>query len=635
MVVVEAALVLVLAAVTLGIAAALIMLGIVLLSWAARVLLPDVSGPSSWALGLLVELSVLIAMNMSFALLRHGPLARWECFVELGTPIVLALVCAVGFAPAQQGLADREPSSRSLLALAASFVVLAGYLLLQHRGQNFGIAWAMSGDSRNHAMIMQRIIFSGGLTIAGLKSYPCIVDSVSAIISVADGRSGLPPGDRMVHDAQAIASTFVLSIIGIASLSMASLYQFVPRAVRFRSRIPAGVTVAMFACAGIAITPLVLGTALNEGFLSAYGALPVALAVVVLALHLCDRPSFPMLVLLGVGTGITSFSWTMLAIVPAAASLVVVAVYVQKAFAHRGSLPSYLRSHWIWALGAAFSCGLIAFLVCAMFVQRHVLETTLAQAGAIIPVSKSLLVVIGLASVGFLCVARIRTNRVRLLIPIACAGCGMLAVVWINSLAQHHGPDWIYYSVKTEWIIASSTIWVAFVPIALHASKDGGPEGSSSWQPVMNTTQALAFSTVIYVLLMTTTVLTSPLPIAFRGWSQPTASEVSVVQRVGNMKAPFVVWNYLNSGEDRLGNFWAGSIWDTTKTGLRKNVALGQYSSFIEWAYFAQDTIPSICVVATSTPRVIIVTSDASLQREMDAACPSNGSRIIVGKPAP
>ena len=68
------ALVLVLAAVTVGVAEALIFLGVVLLAWAVRRLFPEVSGPSSWAVGLLLEVSLLVVMNMAFALVLHGPL---------------------------------------------------------------------------------------------------------------------------------------------------------------------------------------------------------------------------------------------------------------------------------------------------------------------------------------------------------------------------------------------------------------------------------------------------------------------------------------------------------------------------------------------------------------------------------
>ena len=365
----------------------------------------------------------------------------------------------------------------------------------------------MSGDSRDHIQIARTVISSGGLTVHELKSYPAIVNSLSAIMSVANGRSGLLPGDLMVHDAQALASTFVLSIIGIATLFMASVYQFVPKAVRELRRIPVALTTTLLACAGIAITPLVLGTTLNEGYLSAYGALPVALAVVVLALDLCDKPSFPMLVLLGVGTVLTMFSWTMLVIVPGSASLVVALVYLRRAFPHRTQLGSYLRDRWAWVLGAAFSYGLIVILAIATVVQRRVLETQLSYPGAIVAPSEDLLFIFGLVSLGFLCVLPTSLRKIRLVIPIACAVFGSIAVHWINTLAHNQGLVWTYYAAKTEWLVVSSILWVAFVPVAIYASKIRGTTRNDAWQPVLGTTQALVFSAIIYLLLTATTTL--------------------------------------------------------------------------------------------------------------------------------
>ena len=634
-VLVGVALVLVLAAVTVGVAAALIFLGVVLLAWAVRRQFPEVSGPSSWAVGFLLELSLLVLMSMAFALLLHGPLARWEAILQLVIPVVVALGFGAWRGPAAHGQPVQEPSGRSLLALVVSAVVLVAYLILQHRGKNYGVAWAMSGDSRDHIQIARTVISSGGLTIHELKSYPAIVNSVSAIMSVAGGRSGLLPGDLMVHDAQAVASTFVLSIIGIATLFMAAVYQFVPKAVRELRRIPVALTTTLLACAGIAITPLMLGTTLNEGYLSAYGALPVVLAVLVLALALCDRPSFPMLVLLGVGTVLTMFSWTMLVIVPGTASLVVALVYLRQVLVHRKHLGNYLRDRWVWVLGATFSFGLIVILAIATVVQRRVLETQLSYPGAIVPPSEDLLFIFGLVSLGFFCVSPTSLRKIRLVIPIACAVVGAIAVHWINTLAHNRGPAWTYYAAKTEWLVASSILWVAFVPIALYASKIRGTTRNDSWQPVVGTIQALAFSAIIYLLLTATTTLTSPIPIAFRGWTQPAAKEVSIVQQIGNMKAPFAVWNYLNAADDRLGDFWAGLIWDTTRTGVRKQDPVGQYSSFIEWAYFEQDTTPSICDVAKSAPGVIIVTSDASLKSAMMQTCPSARATITLKKVPP
>jgi hypothetical protein len=630
-----AAAVVVLATVSVGPAAALFLTGVALLAWAVRRLTPDLPGPSSWAVGLLVELAVLLGVSMAFALVLHGPLSRWASVVALLAPVVVAAVIAWWSRPAAHDRPPREAGSRSPLAWVVAAVVLAGELVLSHHGRNYGIAWAMSGDSRNHAMIVRAIIDSGGLTVGELKSYPSLVNGVTAVLSVADGRSGLRPGDLMVHDARAVADTFVLAITGVATLSMAAVYQFVGPAVRRQRRLPVAVGVTLLACAGVAVTPLVLGTALNEGFLSAYGALPIALAVVVLALELCDRPSLPLLLLLGVGTGMTLFGWTMLAIVPVVASAVVAGVYLRRVLVHRRALGCYLRERWIWVLAAGFSFGLVGALMAATFVQRRVLEQQLVLPGAIVPVSQDLLVVVGLVAVGLFCVVPGTLLRVRLLVPVATVAVGIATVHWINAISHNQGPTWIYYAAKTEWIIVCAFCWVAFVPMAVYGSRVGATAGERRWQPVLGTVQALAFSAVVYAVLTTTTPLTSPVALAFRGWFQPVAPEVSVAQRIGNLGHPYVVWHYVNGGDDRLANFWSGLAWDTTATGLRHDYPVGRYSSFIEWAYLAPDAPGSLCTLARATPGLVVVTSDPSLRGAFDAACPSNGARVVVASPPP
>ena len=106
----------------------------------------------------------------------------------------------------------------------------------------------------------------------------------------------------MLHDARALAATYVLAVIAAGCLLMAILIELLPAAIRAARVLPPAVIGVLFVCAAASCTPLVLGTSLVTGFLSAYCSLPVVLAALALAVRFDRLPSPINLALLGLAT---------------------------------------------------------------------------------------------------------------------------------------------------------------------------------------------------------------------------------------------------------------------------------------------------------------------------------------------
>ena len=158
-------------------------------------------------------------------------------------------------------------------------------------GENYGVAWAMSGDARNEVFIMRSILMDGGLTVHQLRAYPAVIDNLMALISGAGGRAGLLPGADL-HDARAVATVYTLAGIAVALMLISTLFELLPSTLRSSPvRLPLGAFVVFFACAITSASPLVLGTALSGGFVDAYASLPVIIGGLVLVFRFCTEPS--------------------------------------------------------------------------------------------------------------------------------------------------------------------------------------------------------------------------------------------------------------------------------------------------------------------------------------------------------
>ncbi len=317
-----------LAVLAVGPAGTLLLIGGGVLSLGAARALPGLSGPVSWAAGLLTQLGLLAAGSLALSTLSPRPHGAVVHLLLLAVPVLLGAALLVLAGRRQQPLVGRLPV-RGGLAAAVTAATLVTTAWVASRGEAYAEVWAMSGDARNHVLNLRSMLANGGLTLDNLRSSPAVFDAIVATVAAADGRVGLDPGALMLHDARAMATTYAVCVAAVGVLLLAALQEATPRLLT-RRRLGGPVVVALLAGAAAAASPLVLGTGLTDGFITAYGALVPATAGVVLALRCCTRPAPLPFALLGPAVLLTLFCWTILAVVPIAATVAVLVVLVRR-----------------------------------------------------------------------------------------------------------------------------------------------------------------------------------------------------------------------------------------------------------------------------------------------------------------
>jgi hypothetical protein len=621
----------VLALLTLGFPGTLVLVGAWLLAAAIGRTVPGLSGTVSWAASILVLTILLTVLSAALALASPRPHGSLVYLLILAVPAVLGLVGWL-VAGTRDGIHQApRPPQRGALAIA---VVIAGLTLakwIASIGKDFGVAWAMSGDARNHILITRSVLHDGGLTAQELRKYPALVNNIIALIAGATGRNGLPVGQLMLHDAQALASIYVLAGIAVAAMFMAALLELLPGDVALAPRLPPSVVLVLLVCAATCASPLVLGTALFGGFVTAYATLAMAVACVVLALRFCSEPSPVSFALLGSVTPFMLFAWSPLAMVPAA--LVVLVAFVGLQRRRRDSDdPTRGAPGWAWVAAAIVSFGAVLATLGIVVVEWSLLVAQFSVSGAIWPPQTRYLYLLGFVAAGVILGTRNRLRRRQLLVPLTVAVAGGIMVAWLMSLPASGVTP--YYGIKSLWLLASCLVWVGFVPALLAVADMPRAVGGATWPEVARVGQAAAWSGVTLIVLGFSTTLVDPLPAARAGWSQPSASVVAETVAAADSYHRFVFWQWSDSGDDRLGNFWSALAWDSGPSGNTIAYAPDLPDGLSSWAYHESGAISQLCSVARAVPHIAIITTSPNLSTELDAACPHTGARVAESSPS-
>src|SRR5438105_2526044 len=230
-----------------GLAAALVALGVLSLGLPATLLLvggwllatalsrlPGLDGPVSWAAAVIVEVGLVSLASTALAAVLGHEHGRLPTLCLLALP---ALTGAAGVVVSRKR-ATGAPS-RWLMAAAVTSAGLSLPLLLSTRGPNVRLAWAASGDARNHVLIMREVMGEGGLTLHELRNYPVLIDNLAGLLSAAGGRTGLQPGRLLLHDIDALVATYVVSGIAVALLIVSALLELAPTVSTLRRLPPA------------------------------------------------------------------------------------------------------------------------------------------------------------------------------------------------------------------------------------------------------------------------------------------------------------------------------------------------------------------------------------------------------------
>lgn len=612
----------VLAWIVLGMAAALVLGSAWLLAAGIGRALPGLRGPASWAAAVVAEFALLLGTSACVVFLSPHLHSRSVNLVIVVVPAVFG--GALWLVSARLSRTDdqnRLPSRWGLaLSITTGALAVAGWI--SSRGPYYGIAWAMSGDARNHVAITRVILSDGGVTVNALKAYPAAVNGVVAVVAGVGDRSGAA-GQVIVNDVHAIAAIYVLSGMSIGLLLAGALIEILPRAVRNRRRLAPSVVATVLIAAAVGGSAFVLGLALTDGFLSAYGALPVAIAAVVLALRFFVeiRCRLAALTLMAVATILTFVSWTLLVIVPGSLLLVTSAtalIALVHSPSRRKGTQGRARLLLSWGV-IACALATLAVLTAVVVSAWPRLVSTFVLTGSTSTPYEFMLVVLGSAALGTaLAVGRWSTRR-QMLVPLTVSAAGAIVVFWLLHLSAATAV-WSYYALKSNWLFSASLLWVPFAPIVLWIARDREPAGIRQREGLSNTLSAICFGTVSLLLIGSATTAPRVLLAASHGWNQPSAEVVGQAIRGADAGTGFVFWEWSDFGNDRLGNFW--SALDTELPGVP--------GGFANWSYTYTGKTSELCTLVAGAPGITIYTRSKSLSSDLHDSCPAVPARIVT-----
>lgn len=607
--------------------------------------LPALHGPAAWASGVVLAYGFVVAGSAVTALVAPHEHGQAVDLAVLAAPNLLGVaLLAVGMrraGPPREDASGLGAPAAAVPALAVAGVLVAA-LVVALSGDHHGIAWAMSGDARNHVAISRGIVAAGGLTEAELLATPAAVNALIAVLAGAAGRSGAA-GQLIAQDVHALASASVLAAVATAVLLAAAVLELVPGSRSPRGRVRWPVAVVALGAAAATGSPLVLGYAARDGFVSAFATLPLALAAVVLVLRLVAEPSAwaPAVVLLLLTVPLAFVSWTVLAVVP----LVLLALAVVVTSARR--LVPALRTGadtgarvprggrwtavWSWALLGLAVAEMVAVTVVVWAVRRRLVDQ-LSMPGGAQETNALLVLALGAGAVAVGIASSRRAVRWGALVPVAVSVVGLLTVHWLRGLPAGP-PSWTYYALKTNWLVSATLVWLPFVPLALWVRDAVGADAARAARPLWRVgASAAAGSASVLLLVGSLTSAPAPLPLALRGWDQPTADAAGVALDAADLGEPYVLWRWSDPGNDRLGNFWAALAWGTDRAGRWTGLP-GYPAGVAQWAYEAGSETSDLCALGEASPGLTVYTRDQSLGGEVDGTCPTAGMHVVVGPP--
>ena len=579
-----------------GAPAGLVLLGVVALRVAGGRLLG--LGPAgAWAAAVVLETGILLAGLLVAGVALPGALGPLPALLVLITPLALA---ALSYAvPARVRAADLQRwLDPTVAGITSGVLVVAAWI--GQRAPGARLSWAMSGDARNHVLLMRDVLAAGGVTREQLLAYPITSDGIAAAIA-APGRAGLAPGQLLTHDVSALVSTYVLMLIAVCVLFAAGV-----TAMAARGRAEGSlVTWAAVVASGLPITALVTGTALQDGFFSAYLGLVILVAALVLAICLDREPGARGgLLVLAATAPLLLTVWSVLAVI-------VVPAVVLLAF---------------WGVGGKverITSVLLALAVPAVLLVKHTeLGAVFVQPGGVTRPHEGLFTALVLACAAGAITAALPGRRRQCLLLLSGLGAGVV-VLCALAVVGPGAAHWQYYGSKTLWLVTAAFLWLLVVPAADLASRtrNGGAVAT-----ITASIAVVALAAVAYPLADMSTALPSPLERARAGWSQPNAVSVPALQQYGDQGHPFVFWHWSDgatyTGEDRIDTFWSIAAWAAPTTPYPIDP--------VRWGYESSGDPQQLCALATAVPDLRVVTRDPRLGGQLAAACSPTAPVVLT-----
>ncbi len=577
------------------------------------------SGPVSWAAGIVAEATLLLAESALMAVIHPRLDPQWVYVVMLLIPLVVALVAYWKFASIARPRHERrvsKVSAEGYLAAVCVLLIEGMFEAIKLHGHDFGLTWFMGGDGRNHVVANRSILNAGGITFREMKSYPALFNALAAVVDGAGGRSGISTGALLVRDVQAMTAMVIVSCVGIALCFIAALSELFPRGERWAHRLPLYLWVPLGACGSIAVGAFVLSLAASGGFFSAIGCLVFTVASVALGLRIVQNYHHVTLVLVTLSLALVVGSWTFLFVVPAVALLGGYIAGSIALFSRRQPLSARERRVGVVVMGSSGLC--LAAVIGVLVVEGKVLAAQVRIGGGIVGPNPRLFYWIGIVLIAVFVLGTNTKQRVARLLLLGEFGVLALAVSRIHSV-HAGGVDWSYYATKMIWLATATLLWTPFIVLVDVMRLAHRVVRKFGWRVVSNVTLAVGGSSGLLWGIGHETPFTFPLAWAWSGSTIPSPLEIQLVTQQARVGTPFVIWDYSSPFEDKLGNYWSALTWDYRPNGTEK-AAQGPIS-FVNWAASENETTAALCQIV-SEYRLRIVTRNPRLVPTLVATCP-------------
>ena len=534
--------------------------------------------------------------------------ARSVGFFWLGSLLILGIPGIVSGIVLVRGRTRYKPFSQPLLgrlAWLSGLVPFALVALLKWFEPWRALAFTMSGDGRNHLLLIEGIRFESSVSLSPFTlTTPRLSNAIGALLSSGNGSSGtLQSGDLW-----AMLAVYVLSA---SILIVATVTGFVT-AVAVRGKTPWMVLPLVGAAFLLATNSFVLSTSLKDGFMSLYFGTAVLGTSLVLAAILPVGRTKVLVLICGVVSLIGAYSF----LAPVLGVVLVVEVY-----------------RWFWTVESrrrravavvGWSLLIVAGGVVAVRRNWNSFEVIAAMYGAITPVDSGVLWILLALAITLWVTCKAEPSAAGFTGSVALVA-SLFVLFLIERIPANSGEGFSYYGSKTIVGTVGGVLCLSFVPLGSLLST----ASPKRIRRLVATAGLTAGALVPFAIAEEASSLPRPWSAIREGWANPDASSIEgVVGRWGDDPYLFFrfddnppIVQYPSVGADRLLNFWTPTTWSSE----------GAWAAMWNWVYLEMSSLDaSVLCTPIRVGVQTIYTRDPLLQGQVQDACGPSDVHFVV-----
>jgi hypothetical protein len=586
--------------------------GILLTFSIAMVLAGRIQG-SNYLLNFVTTLILEISLAPLYLILRgyirRDELQIFDLQIYLATFSVVAIMATNNIQKFE--LKKQKLEKFKKLFFSSSSLIFLIILELFLRSQSLGksVAWVMSGDNKNHVALGHSIVLEGWLNPKVFMYQPISAASFTSLTFSQDQASRFSIEDLLTYQLQIYVLLWIL-FIGMTGIALAAFAE----SIRVRAGHKKLSSLELLVISAFPLLSVISGPAVYDGFFSAILSICVLLTLSAwfVTTTSAEQVNFTTWII-GLLLFISAvFSWMFTAFF--ALPMVALALW------------RHLQSKYVgkrYRVNLAFSVSILAvlsFLHFSKFAQDLIYRAKVAfSAGGAIAAPKpefyfGLILLLGLFGL-FHQFHKFSSMSL------------ILDLLLINTLALfvfkffgHLGfNEWNYYSLKFQWILASTLFGTIFVFFIQFLNSLEINSKALSTEKIFS----IIISTIFLIACLFSEAL---MPIkngwvkALKGWENPRSSIVDQVLSSNiDPKVPTMFFHHGYQGDSMLANFWL-------------NAYLDQIEPIRGWNYTIDTTgdVKQLCEVNSYYEKVKVITYDKDLEKQLFEACATEEFEFVV-----